>query len=816
VRVVIVVAATVLAVTCVRSTSEQCGDGSTCREGTSCLVIPEAAVPACATPDQLDACTMKDPGAGCSLDGVEGTCLGGACFPRVCGDGVTEPGERCDDGNRVSNDGCSSDCLSLEVCGDGIVDLARAEQCDVGVPGLSGDGCTSGCITEFRIWRDVTPRLPAARHGHGLTTDPTRGVLFFGGASGSGYPATKVASFADTWRWDRSTFLELRSPTVPPRRTRFAIAFDSRRKRVVMFGGFDASGNLLGDTWEWNGVTWTEKTVAGSPSPRAGASIACSPTRCVMFGGVTGSAASPAYSDETWAWDGDQWSPISVATRPDARAEAAMAYDLSRDVVMMFGGVGSGSDTRTWDLAGDWSVGGGSAILPASGPDAPPSAAYDEANGFVVLVITPSTSASQTWLRNGGNWSFANVTGSTPTRIAWDPTCGCVVGLGNSAGATMELQRNQITPGAFIWASGVRITPGGGVSGLAGAYDSRRGVTVVVDASNRTWEWNGIGWRHVKLSPADSLLASEDPAIAYDAACGTTISFGGRQGGLPPSNKTHSYDGTGWTEETPTTIPPGRYRHAMTYDARRGVIVMFGGRAGTSLLDDTWEWTGPCNAKTWERTAAGPSARELAALAFDERRGVTVLFGGSSSTGMALDETWEWDGTSWVMMPAAMPWIPARTDHGMAYDPRRARVVVFGGLSAPDRVNNAWEWDGTTWTEIFPIVVPTARSGLALVGDVTGALVAFGGVTTGVSGAVVAPDHHRLQFEQTAFVETCLREDLDLDRDGRFGCDDPDCAMRCAPLCPIGMSCMGPRCGDGTCDPVEDYLICDADCDPPP
>lgn len=45
-----------------------------------------------------------------------------------CGDGVKNPGEVCDDGNRINGDGCSANCKSLEVCGNNITDLG--EECD--------------------------------------------------------------------------------------------------------------------------------------------------------------------------------------------------------------------------------------------------------------------------------------------------------------------------------------------------------------------------------------------------------------------------------------------------------------------------------------------------------------------------------------------------------------------------------------------------------------------------------------------------------------------------------------------------------------
>jgi fibro-slime domain-containing protein len=43
-------------------------------------------------------------------------CTSGECI-QICGDGVIEPGEECDDGNIVSNDGCSATCVSENLPG---------------------------------------------------------------------------------------------------------------------------------------------------------------------------------------------------------------------------------------------------------------------------------------------------------------------------------------------------------------------------------------------------------------------------------------------------------------------------------------------------------------------------------------------------------------------------------------------------------------------------------------------------------------------------------------------------------------------------
>ena len=72
----------------------------------------------------------------------------------VCGNGVVQGTEACDDGNDTPGDGCEADCTitGSEVCGDG--NLTGTEQCDDGNT-TGGDGCEADC------------RLPGGACGNG-------------------------------------------------------------------------------------------------------------------------------------------------------------------------------------------------------------------------------------------------------------------------------------------------------------------------------------------------------------------------------------------------------------------------------------------------------------------------------------------------------------------------------------------------------------------------------------------------------------------------------------------------------------------------
>ena len=62
----------------------------------------------------------------------------------ICGDGVVEQWEECDDGNTDDQDGCTAQCRVAR-CGDGIVRIG-AEECDDGNE-IDSDECLATCVT---------------------------------------------------------------------------------------------------------------------------------------------------------------------------------------------------------------------------------------------------------------------------------------------------------------------------------------------------------------------------------------------------------------------------------------------------------------------------------------------------------------------------------------------------------------------------------------------------------------------------------------------------------------------------------------------
>jgi cysteine-rich repeat protein len=115
---------------------------------------------------------------------ITGSCTLTINVPAVCGNGLIEQGEACDDGGTVPGDGCNADCLKEngEICADrnqcesgvcdaaenpdvcepadscGNSDLEGAEACDDGNPN-AGDGCSDSCAVEPG-WTCPAPGTP--------------------------------------------------------------------------------------------------------------------------------------------------------------------------------------------------------------------------------------------------------------------------------------------------------------------------------------------------------------------------------------------------------------------------------------------------------------------------------------------------------------------------------------------------------------------------------------------------------------------------------------------------------------------------------
>ena len=228
--------------------------------------------------------------------------------------------------------------------------------------------------------------------------------------------------------------------------------------------------------------------------------------------------------------------------------------------------------------------------------------------------------------------------------------------------------------------------------GHAMAYDSARGVSVLYGGCelDEHWEWDGDYWTQPPYpypDPGDRW----GHAMAYDSGRDVTVLFAGfvtyADWDLPWS-KTWEWDGTYWTLASEAGPSP-RNGHAIAYDSARGVVTLYGGFGrGVGACDDTWKWNG----NTWVdcQPPTNPGRRLGHAVAYDSARDVTVLFGGLDENGVELGDTWEWNGKDWTQQSDTGP--DPQGDHAMAYDSARGVTVLAGQ-------DETWEWNGTMWEQ---------------------------------------------------------------------------------------------------------------------
>ena len=227
----------------------------------------------------------------------------------------------------------------------------------------------------------------------------SRVVSFGGYADGLPLGDVRVLEGA-TWRDERP------HPSVLAAEPGFA--FDSRRGKFVAFGG-SGRGQMHGATWEYDGSAWSQVNDPG-PAARQGHVFVYDEKRArvVLFGG-SGSAAqgqpSPQFSD-TWEFDGQRWTEVK-ASGPGRRVSAGATYDSKRGVVILFGGIAAGSffgDTWSWN-GSEWRK------LADAGPDARAMGylAYDSVRDRVVLFGGrkgyPNGDLNDTWEWDGVRWA---------------------------------------------------------------------------------------------------------------------------------------------------------------------------------------------------------------------------------------------------------------------------------------------------------------------------------------------------------------------------------------------------------------------------
>ena len=256
-------------------------------------------------------------------------------------------------------------------------------------------------------------------------------------------------------------------------------------------------------------------------------------------------------------------------------------------------------------------------------------------------------------------------------------TVGALV-VANLAGR----QQPAASPGPVLPRAGAAVTYAG-TDGAVLLIGGAAGRSVLGDM----WAWDGRGWTEVR--PATLPPARQDALAVYDPAHRAVVLFGGFG-----RSDTWTWDGREWTRRTTPTGPPATAAD-MIYDPSSNTVLLTTYAKGET--DALWRWDG----RSWTKLANGGVAAS-GRLVFDGRR---VLLVGQQGT-------WAWDGRAWSRLSPATP-LPALPIAGAAFDGVRRRVVALvAGPAGPE----TWTWDGATWSRAHPAHEPVLSPGGRLVG----------------------------------------------------------------------------------------------------
>ena len=421
------------------------------------------------------------------------------------------------------------------------------------------DMSTGGSLNDVWDWDPTTgawtqrlttnsPNLPSTRMYASLVSDDARGRLEVlagstmynpGGKGGMGgttyYPGTGYGSSGsnEVWEFDpvAATFTDRSTPIdVPTARTDHCMAYNPSTGKVYIFGGYDMSGQVLDDFWEWDGKVWVQIISDARPPARSDAAMAYDPTRksLIVFGG-TSYYGSTVFGD-TWEWNSTsrKWSQLMPKVSPDALYMHAMVTDTTRNKILLFGGMSNyyyspdlGIPYKDPMRNEIWEWDGKQATWTNRTPTA--STATPMARQFPILAYDEGR--QKMFLFDGPQ--YASYPASISAFWEWDPI---------SAGWALRDPGDSIDYGYTLFV----------------AYDSiRKREVLLTDAFSNatgnyeTWEIDAKGPTFFVRAVPNTPSSRYSATMVFDSARGVVVLFGGSTGN-GYSDETWEYNVTGW------------------------------------------------------------------------------------------------------------------------------------------------------------------------------------------------------------------------------------------------------------------------------
>lgn len=299
--------------------------------------------------------------------------------------------------------------------------------------------------------------------------------------------------------------------------------------------------------------TWNQRFPQNAPSQRTAPLMAYDQKegKTLLFGGYVG--GNQIRLNDTWIWDGSNWSTVDTRHLPAPRSGGGMAYDQATQRIVMFGGDGVGislGDTWLWNWETmDWEQQDPFISPPPRGI---PFMSYDYKNSNVVL-FGGGTSNEEEWHTLNDTWVWD---GANHTWVKKNPAHS------PSARAFGQMSYDPINQNVVLF--------GGNGNG---------------QFLSDTWTWDGTDW--TQHATANTPPARLGYGLSYDGA--HIILFGGDGAGNVQLRDTWFWDGSNWTQQNIVTNNRGHI--GMVYDERNDQVVSFGGYGGSSgspIINETW------------------------------------------------------------------------------------------------------------------------------------------------------------------------------------------------------------------------------------
>jgi hypothetical protein len=302
---------------------------------------------------------------------------------------------------------------------------------------------------------------------------------------------------------------QARASATPQGREWAAFAYYPPKNELVLFGG-RRPGTVFDDTWTRTGTTWTLHHPSRSPSARTGASMVFDPAtgQLLLFGGSA--TTGTGFSNQTWTWNGSNWTQLHPATSPPGREDQQMAYDAATQTVVLFSGF---HGTGYWDDTWSWNGTTWTKLTTPAPPMGRDSAAfvYDPATSQVILFggfRGTGYAPGDTWAWTGTKWTQLSPAHSPGIEVfarqaAYDTASNQLLAFGGDAGHNTFL--------------------------------------------NKTWMWTGTDWK--QLSPATLPPPRAYGAMTFDSATGQVVLFSGSENALTSfPTTTWAWNGSTWSQ----------------------------------------------------------------------------------------------------------------------------------------------------------------------------------------------------------------------------------------------------------------------------